>query len=159
MFSVNTTGEVARAEIYPIVSFLSLFRDETAIPDDGLSVEITAQGFGQGDFSSSFGMILENPNTTYALEDSRYQVTAYDANDVVIGTDDGYIELLLPGQTLGIGGDLFVPGDGTIAYVESQFAPGDYVPAVDIPPFTTGDATFARLTDAPAWNCLMKRYR
>lgn len=141
--TVNTTGEVARAEIFPIVSFLSLFRDEATIPDDGLPVELIAQGFGQGEFGSSFGMILQNPNETYALNDSRYQVTAYDAGDIVVGTDSGYIEVLLPGQTLGVAGDLFIPGDGAITRIEAQFAPGDYVAPGDLLPFTTSDATFA----------------
>lgn len=141
--SVNVGGEVARAEIYPVVTFLSLFRDETVIPDDGFPVELLSDGFGQGEFSSSYGFEVRNPNETYAVEDSRYRVTVFGADDTVIDTDEGYAIWLLPGQTLGIGGDLSLAGDGAISRIETQFTPGDYVTNEELLPFTTSDAAFA----------------
>jgi hypothetical protein len=85
---------------------------------------------------ASFGLLVENPNRGYAVESSQYLVTAFAADGRVIDTEDGYITVLMPGETLGVGGDLGA-GDETIVRVETHVLQGKYAEAERVPHFTS----------------------
>jgi hypothetical protein len=89
-----------------------------------------------------YGFIVQNPNTALAMQQLSYQVGAYDAVGNVLTTGSHFVELLLPGQRLGVGGDLFVP-DGTVAArVDVQLLQGTYIAAGPAQPFATERVTF-----------------
>lgn len=99
-------------------------------------------GFGQEDQSAGYAFLVENPNQGLAFEDSQYQVAVYDENGIVIDTDSGYIDLLLPGQTLGIGGDLYFDEGITIANIEVQLNAGDAVASEPVPTFAVENTAY-----------------
>ena len=105
-------------------------------------VGITAQGFGQDDRSLAYAFIVENPNMGLSIERSQYQVGAYDAEGVVVDTDSGYVELLLPGQTLGVVGTMYLDEGVTVARVEPQLNEGDAVASEGIPTFTVDSVSY-----------------
>jgi hypothetical protein len=81
-------------------------------------------GFGQDGISAGFAFLLENPSENLAISSSQYQIAAYDEEGVILKTDSGYIELLLPGQILGIAGDLYIDEGKTISEIKVQIKDG-----------------------------------
>ena len=125
--SVTSAGHVASVELYPTLSSLSLLSSDEERPDGTSDIQLVKFGFGQIDRSGGFGMLVENPNSGYAIERSQFQLTAFAANGTVLVTEEGYITSLLPEQLLGLGGDLIV-GDGMeIDHIEVQIRAGKYV--------------------------------
>lgn len=139
---VTAAGEVAEVALYPALSALSFLDSDDELPADGQALELLSQGVGSGEFGSGFGILVRNPNTGYALENSRYRITAFDAAGNVVATDEGYIEVLLPGQTLGIGGSLFAAGDAPIATTEALVKAGDFVASDSTAIFTTENVAY-----------------
>ena len=74
---------------------------------------------------------------------SEYQVSAYDTDDVVLGTDSGVILAIYPGQEVGIAGSLFV-NDETVEVdrIEVQFRSGQPENADGAFEFTVGDINY-----------------
>ena len=97
---------MASVELYPTLSGLSMLTDSDKRPSEAQDLVLAKQGFGQDDRSAGFGMLIENPNTGFAIENTRYHVTAFAADGSVLDVEEGYVEVILPGQTLGIGSDL-----------------------------------------------------
>ncbi|HID34470.1 MAG TPA: hypothetical protein EYP25_07875 [Anaerolineae bacterium] len=140
--SVTSAGNVARIELYPTLSSLSLFSSDEELPDGASEIQLVNYGFGQDGRRAGFGMIIENPNSGYAVENSQYQLTAFATDGTVLVTDEGYINLLLPEQLLGLGGDLFLGEGMEIDHVEVQIKAGEYVESETIPLFTYENATY-----------------
>jgi hypothetical protein len=57
-----------------------------------------------------------------------YQVVAYDARGAVIATDDHFLEAILPGEQLGVAGDLLVPPEATVASIDVQLKANETLP-------------------------------
>lgn len=107
------------------------------------ALAVLAKGFGQGEYgSASYAFIVENPNPGLAVEDSQYQVAAYDANGTVIKTDSGFITILFPGEKLGIAGDLYLPDETQIDRLDVQVKPGRFEPFDQRPEFTTENVAY-----------------
>lgn len=139
---VTAAGEVAEVALYPALSALSFLDSGDELPADGQALELLGQGVGSSEFGSGFGILVRNPNTGYALENSRYRITGFDAAGNVVATDEGYIEVLLPGQTLGIGGSLFAAGDSPIATTEALVKAGDFIASDSTAIFTTENVAY-----------------
>ena len=91
-----------------------------------------------------FAFIVENPNANVTVENSEYQATAYAKDGSVLTSDDGYIDLL-PGQKLGIAGDMSLSDDNVVIdHFDVQVKPGKFTPAQPQPLFTTDKATFIK---------------
>lgn len=145
--SVVSAGEVARVELYPAITNLSMMRAETVLPEDASSPVIAKYGFGQERGGVGFGMVVENPNDDFSIESSQYRITAFNGDDVVIGVEEGFINILLPSQALGVGGSFYVENTQTVARIEMQLQVGSYVGASeDILPFTTENVTYSQGT-------------
>jgi hypothetical protein len=140
--SVVATGNVAAIELYPILSGLTLLGDERELPSGASSIVLNQHGFGQVEEEIGFGMILENPNSGFAVENSQYHVTAYAEDGSVLGTEEGYINVILPGQTLGVGGTTYLVNETQVAQVDVHFRDGEFVEAEEIPYFTADNVTF-----------------
>lgn len=96
-------------------------------PADGQPLEVVGSGFGVGRFGAGWGLVVSNPNAAYALIDSRYTLTARDAGDNTLATEEGSLPLLLPGQRLGVGGALQVDDEEAVAALEVTVQMGEFV--------------------------------
>jgi hypothetical protein len=141
-FSVTSAGDVASYELYPSISGLSMLGSEPQIPSGAAEPNLLNYGFGQSESQAGIGLIVENPNDNYSLESSKYHVTAFAADGTVLGTEEGYITVLLPGQTLGVGADLYPKGDAAIDSVVVRIMAGKYVDAEPIATFTSDNAVY-----------------
>lgn len=93
---------------------------DTPPPAEVLPPQVIDQGFGQYDREVGYAFIVENPNEGFAIENSRYQIALYDDADTIVGTNSGYIEVVLPGQTLGLGDTSFLDEGLTVARIDVQ---------------------------------------
>jgi hypothetical protein len=138
--TVVASGKVANVELYPMVSELSQFASKKKIPEDATEIILLKQGFGKAEYQSSYGFTVENPNSDYSVEDSKYRVTFLSGEGTVVDTDEGYINILLPNQTLGIAG--FAPGDD-FDKAEVQIMTGNYQQTTEeLPQFTSEKVVF-----------------
>lgn len=143
--SVTTAGEVARVELYPTISGLTFLGTESELPEDATIVNIINHGYGQEDRSAGFGLVLENSNNAYSIENSEYHVTLFAEDGTVIGVEEGFINLLLPSQVLGVGGDIFLDEGQIASHIEVQYQVGDYVAVTEeLLPFTSENAVFSQ---------------
>jgi hypothetical protein len=140
--SVTGSGTVARVDLYPTVSGLTFLGHARELPAGAEAIRLVKYGYGEDDMSASFGLLVENPGEKHAVESSQYLVTAFAADGRVIGTDDGYISVLLPGETLGIGGSLLGTDDVPIDRIEAHVLPGKYVESEPVPTFTGEGAAY-----------------
>jgi hypothetical protein len=140
--TVTSAGNVGSFELYPVVSgFSSQFTDED-IPAGVSNIKILKSGFGQDEFSAGYGILVENPNQGFSLEYTQYQVTAYSDDGRVLTTDDGVVNLILPGQIIGIGGDLYLQEGMIIDYLDAQIIAGDFIESEEFPYFTSENAVY-----------------
>jgi len=141
--SLSRAAEVSRVELYPS------FSSQSAVtwPDEGLPpgarpLILGEQGFGQRGTQFGYAFLLENPNDTLVVREIHYHVTAYNAMGEVLATDDGLLEVLLPGEKLGVGGNLPLDHEEPITQVEVAVLPGKYQLSAGSPPFRVVDAAY-----------------
>lgn len=143
--SVKSAGEVRRVELYPVLSGLSLFGSESEIPEDAENINLVNQGYGQNDRSAGFGLVVENSNSAYSIENSQYRITFFSEDGAVLETEEGYIDLVLQEQTVGIGGEVFLDEGQTISRVEAQLLGGDFIETIEkLPLFSSENVTFSQ---------------
>ncbi len=87
-------------------------------------ISVTAQGFGQDDQEIGYAFLVNNPNSAFAFENSQYQIAFYNTEGAVVKTESGYISLLLPNQTLGVGGVLYLDENIHAGKMEVQLNAG-----------------------------------
>lgn len=92
------------------------------------SLALISSGYGQQRTELGYGFIVMNTDSGNELDDSRYQVAAYDAAGTVIKTDSGHISALLPNQRLGIAGKLYLPEGAMPARLDVQLSAGTKKP-------------------------------
>lgn len=106
------------------------------------TLRVVAQGFGQDGQDLGFAFLVENPSADLAFESTQYRVAAYDDAGTLLGTDAGYVELILPGQTLGVAGTMR-PGHGRIvSQLEVQLLERDSSATDPGPTFTVESSAF-----------------
>jgi len=138
-FSVTGNGIVSSVKIYAGLSSLS----DTDTNQNNLNkISILKSGFGQYGSSVGFGFVINNPNSTYAIENSKFRVTFFDSEDKVLGAEEGYIEELLPNETIGIGGDGYLVSEQVIARSEVQILEGSFVKTDILQSFTSENIAF-----------------
>lgn len=140
--SVVAPRNVARVELYPAVSGLTLLLDVPLLPQGAQPIRLLRQGFGQDETQIGFGMLVENPNAGFAVEDSLYHVAAFAADGSVLATDEGYLEVLVPQQTVGVGGTFYLPRAVEVARVEAHVLSGEFVETSSLPAFSAEQATY-----------------
>lgn len=126
---VRASGDVARAELYPTLSSLPLPDGGENVLPNALPLELVNDGFSVDRLGQWYGLLVRNPNTTFALENSRFRLVAFNADGNVIGTDEGYLKLLLPGQEQGLSNSLLIKGEERVASVEAQVYTGEFITA------------------------------
>lgn len=69
---------------------------------------IKKHGYKQNEGELVYAFLVQNPNPDLTIADSEYQVIAYDSGGRVVLTDSEVISFILPGQSLGIAGNMFL---------------------------------------------------
>jgi len=139
---VNGSKEVAKVELYPMISALSLLAGDDGLPSGATEAAVVKQGFGQDETAVGYGFLVENPNAAFSIEGTRYHITAYAEDGTVLTVDQGFVDLLLPKQTLGVGGSLYLNEGEIVAQVVVQLLPGDFAPSEVLPFFTAENITY-----------------
>jgi hypothetical protein len=142
--SVSVTGEPAHVELYASMSGLTLLHDRSDDLQSAELLELHSQGFGQqlDRREVGWGFLVENTNVEAGIERAKYTVTLFDDQGYVIGTDYGYITLLLPGETLGIAGGIYPPEGYFPEKIVVQVLSGSAVELDAREFFAADDATF-----------------
>jgi hypothetical protein len=106
-------------------------------------LSVAQQGFSQSNDSDEVGwaFIVENPDADNAVADTGYQIIVYDEQGTVLTSDDGYIDYVMPGARLGVGGSIFVPEGTKADRMDVRLRPG----LVSKPPITP-DLTVSNVT-------------
>jgi hypothetical protein len=141
-FSITSAGQVAKVELYPTVSGLSMLTTSEELPVGAQNLTLIKQGYGQKESQVGYGMLIQNPNIGFALEGTMYHITLYGEDGGVIATEEGYIDTLLPNQTLGVGGDILIDQKIAIANADFQIKSGSFVKSDVIPTFTSENISY-----------------
>lgn len=139
---VVASGDVATVELYPTVSGLTFLGEETKLPEGASNIALAKQGFGQDGRETGFGILIENPNGNFAIENSQYRVTAFSEDGHVLGTEEGYVGVLLPNQSLGVAGTTFLVEDTDVVRIDAQILAGDFVETDPLPHFTAENIVY-----------------
>jgi hypothetical protein len=105
-------------------------------------VAVVQQGFGQQDRSLGYGFVIENPNPTLAVNTLPYEIAFFDEEGALVGTDTGYVQRLLPAQTLGVAGTTGLDEGVTVAAIEVRLRAGEFVAVAPQPGFVTEYVVF-----------------
>jgi hypothetical protein len=124
----------------------------SAVTSGGLSVG--KSGFGQAGKRVDIAFLIDNGGPT--LENSQYQVAAYGADGTVIGTDSGYLTLILAGQHLGIADDVYLNTDAAVKRVDVQIKAGKVGTGTYPPPFTSNTVTYKADKNYPQVSGIIK---
>jgi hypothetical protein len=138
---VKSAGEVAKVILYPTFSGLSSIKSGDDRPKNIEAIKINKFGFGQERINAGYGLLVENPNEGVSVERSEYHITAYTRDGSIVAVEEGYIEVILPKQKLGVGGSFYLD-EGVIAdKIDVQVLSGEYVKSDPVPPFTAENVT------------------
>jgi hypothetical protein len=140
--SVTSTGQLAQVELYPTVSGLSMLKSSDKLPEGAQNLALVKQGYGQDGNQVGYGMLIQNPNGGFAVESTMYHITLYAEDGSVIAANEGYIDTLLPNQTLGLGGDIFVDDDLSVVSADFQIKSGRFETSDPLPAFTAENVTY-----------------
>lgn len=118
----------------------------------GLSV--AKSGFGQKGKSVSIAFLVDNGGPT--LEDSQYQIAAYGGGGTVLGSDSGYISLILSAQRLGIAKDIYLNADTPVTRIDVQVKAGKAATKTYPPAFTSSNVAYQPDKDYPKVSGIIK---
>ena len=134
---VHGSSTATRAEVYPAIYSLSGWGDKENMPQDAKGLEMVKLGSASDEYATSYAFTVNNPNAAYDLKSSRFIVTAYGADGLVVDVTSGYLDYVLAGQKTGIAGSFYTYDSPAIDTVKVQIANGDYEQAANPPWFTT----------------------
>lgn len=86
---------------------------------------ILKHGYRQDEKELAYAFLVYNPNHDLTIADSEYQMMAYNSGGKVVLTDTETISFILPGQTLGISGNLYLEEDISIDDLIVQIQTGE----------------------------------
>lgn len=145
---VNGAGKVTRAELYPTISWFSSLTSSEETPEGAQNLTIIKQGYSLIENEVGYGIIFENPNTAYAVESSRYHINLFDKDGNIVYVEEGYLQTLLPSQTLGLGGAIYLNQGLTVSSADFQIKTGSFEASDPLPGFTADNISFL---DDPYW--------
>ncbi|OQY48433.1 MAG: hypothetical protein B6242_02290 [Anaerolineaceae bacterium 4572_78] len=126
--NLTTNGKPVHIDIYPILSGLSLFEDE----ENTYHLNLLEYGYGQDDSQFAYGLTVENPNETISFQSTMYQMTAYDENGIVVGTQQNYISFMFPKEIVYVADISFLPENVTVSTLEVHVKAGEAVEFTDV---------------------------
>jgi hypothetical protein len=115
----------------------------TGCRDEPIRLEGVQQGCSevQSFDEVAYGFIVENPDDSRAVINSEYRVTAYSDGEA-LEVDSGYLDYVLPGQRVGVGGSVFIPSGRDADAIVVEVTAGEATdPEID-PGFTVGNVRY-----------------
>lgn len=115
---------------------------ESGVP---VTLRLVESGFSevQSYDEVAFGFIVENPDPRNAVVNTEYRVTVYSGGSE-IESDTGFLDYVLPGQRLGVGGSVFIPSGEDADSIVVELSAGQAAdPAID-PGFNVDRVTYYR---------------
>jgi hypothetical protein len=115
----------------------------TAPLADPVPLELVDQGYSlTGDEIVNYSFRVRNPNPAHMIQYSTFKTFFYDANGAELGTDEGTIELVLPGQTTGIGSARWMDNGGATTSMKIELTSGTPVVLTEtLPPYEIGNTS------------------
>lgn len=112
---VDAFGEVARVEAFPNLTYSTQFIDKT---DFSSEISILDDYYYEDDFGFLQGGIIIKNETDSVLRNSFIYITFYDEEDNITTTGGDYIDMILPGDSIGISPWITIPPEGanTVRY-------------------------------------------
>ncbi len=132
---ITAVGEVASISMYPRTSFFSLEPTQGILPEGAANFELVDFGHFQDEFGVTFGLVAQNPNTNFAIENAKYSATAYANDGSVLFVDRGYFDLVLPGEQMPAGRFVFLDTEEEVANIEYRLRAGKFIETDPIPTF------------------------
>ena len=108
-FYADTFGEIDSVEVFPILTYGSQFIDRT---DFFSEISFLDRNFQEDDFGNITGGFVAKNETDRVLSNSIMYITFYDEDDQITATGVVYVDLILPGETLGIAPWVTTPPEG-----------------------------------------------
>jgi hypothetical protein len=105
-------------------------------------VLLAEQGFSQLPEVLSYAFVLTNPNPDLAVQQTRFQVAAYDASGIVVKTATGEVKLIGPGQQAAVAGTLEIPANFQISRFEVLLREGLFIRSSPLPAFLIENLAF-----------------
>jgi hypothetical protein len=139
---VTSSGEVSRVDIYPSFSGFYELDIQEQLPEGASKLVLSKQGYGQDGTNLGIGMILENHNQAYAIENSMYHATSFSEDGTILAVSEGYLSVLLPGQTLGVADAQYLNEDVIVSRVDIQIKEGDFTESSIVSTFSSENISF-----------------
>ena len=140
--NMNTNGDIDQIVVYPRTTFSSLYPAYGAIPDDAVDLNLSDSGHVIDETLVAYGLTIGNENESYAVENSRYTVTAYANDGSVIFAETRYIDLIPPGGSTVGGGFGYRENAEEIDFLDYQIRAGEFIESGPIPPIGTENETY-----------------
>lgn len=121
--SVKVDQNPASVELFPTISSLSVFSADES-QEGGLV--LLDYGYTQDSNSAGVTFLIQNTNSSSAIVSSEYRVEAYDESGTVLDTDEGYINIVFPGETQAVYSDLYLPDGATMTKAVVQINQGTH---------------------------------
>ncbi len=137
---VDVFGDVARVEVFPTLTYSTQFIEKTDFLSD---ISIQEVYFYEDNYQSIYGGLVAKNETKHTLRNSLFYVTFYDKDDHITSTGSAYIDLLLPGEALGVVPWFFTqPDDAISTRRDILILPGESEPDYELAanPFTVNSA-------------------
>lgn len=122
-------------EVYPGYSGVPSLNSTQ--PADAQPLKVTASGYALNGSRLTYAVIIENPNTTYTVDQSLLSVNAYAADGKFLTGDPLPLISLLPGQKLGLSRELALCGGDIVDHIEVAVGSGDYAATQQTAYFTS----------------------
>ena len=141
---LNSSGDVARVEMYPAVNSLFNLYSVRELPEGALAPTLMKQGYARSDDNNvGYGLVIQNPNTNYLVVEN-IQITFYAEDGSVLGTSSNQITLF-PNSTAGFGDFLSFREDGEIAQADILISPEIYKEYGELPLLTVSNYSVENL--------------
>jgi hypothetical protein len=154
---VKNTATPARVELYTTLSSLSLFSKRNAVTEP--AIKLLDYGFSQTDTITSTAIVAQNTHNDWAFDRSQYQITLYDADNVVLDCVQGYFDLSFPGEKMGSANLFYLSKGQKVARVDAQLISGSRSdPIISANPFQIENITYLPGTITKASAILKSTY-
>ena len=99
-------------------------------------------GFGQKQQEVGYGFELTNNNVDVAIRSIPFQIAVYDSNNKVVDTEGGYTDYIYSGETLGVGGTIYLDEGVKAGKIEVQVSEGEPIVAEFTEPFIVDNVVY-----------------
>ena len=119
------------------------FQPPTRIPTPVRSpAVVVAQGFGQAPGAVSYAIVIHNPNADVVIQKLRYIIALFDAQGLVLATDEDVLSEVGPNQQLGVAKQLPLANQLVVDRIEVTLRPGEYLQGAGSPQLPVENPAF-----------------